>query len=242
MLNMAENLKELKHLAIIMDGNRRWAKSRGLSIKGGHRAGAETLSNTINWCIDFGIQYLTVYAFSTENWKRDSSEIDDIMSLLREYLSSKEKEFCKKGVRIKAIGAEDSIDRDIVEKVKRIEENTRNNDTIQVNIAFNYGGRMEILDIFKKVVREIQNGTIGIEDVNDMVFREHLYYGDIPDPDLVIRTGGEFRISNFLLWEIAYSEFYFTDVFWPDFTKELLGDIISNFKKRERRYGGTIKK
>ncbi len=239
---MAENLKELKHLAIIMDGNRRWAKSRGLSIKNGHRAGADTLGNTINWCIDFGIKYLTVYAFSTENWKRDPSEINDIMSLLREYLSSKEKEFNKNGIRVKAIGIENNVDKDIIEKVKKIEENTKNNNILQVNIAFNYGGRTEILDVVKKIAKKVQDGTLKVDDIDDKIFKENLYYGDIPDPDLVVRTGGEFRISNFLLWEIAYSEFYFTDVFWPDFSKELLSDIINNFKKRERRYGGTIKK
>lgn len=239
---MAENLKELKHLAIIMDGNRRWAKSRGLSIKNGHRAGADTLSNTINWCIDFGIKYLTVYAFSTENWKRDPSEINDIMSLLREYLSSKEKEFNKNCIRVKAIGIENNVDKDIIEKVKKIEENTKNNNVLQVNIAFNYGGRTEVLDVVKKIAKKVQDGTLKVDDIDDKIFKENLYYGDIPDPDLVVRTGGEFRISNFLLWEIAYSEFYFTDVFWPDFSKELLSDIINNFKKRERRYGGTIKK
>lgn len=239
---MVENLKELKHLAIIMDGNRRWAKGRGLSIKGGHKAGAEMLTNTINWCIDFGIRYLTVYAFSTENWKRDPVEINDIMSLLREYLSSKEKDFNKKGVKIKAIGIENNVEKDIIEKVKKIEESTKNNNVLQVNIAFNYGGRVEVLDVVKKIAKRVQDGTLKIENIDDKIFKENLYYGDIPDPDLVVRTGGEFRISNFLLWEVAYSEFYFTDVFWPDFSKELLSDIINNFNKRERRYGGTIKK
>lgn len=239
---MSENLKDLKHLAIIMDGNRRWAKNKGLSVKKGHKAGADTLSNTIDWCIDFGIKYLTVYAFSTENWKRDPAEINDIMSLLREYLSSKESDFNKKGVRIKAIGIEQNVDKDIIEKIKKIEENTKNNDILQVNIAFNYGGRTEILDVVKAISRQVQSGNLKINDIDEKIFKENLYYKDIPDPDLVIRTGGEIRISNFLLWEIAYSEFYFTDVFWPDFSKELLSDIINNFKKRERRYGGTIKK
>lgn len=238
---MVENLKELKHLAIIMDGNRRWAKSRGLSIKNGHKAGANTLSNTINWCIDFGIKYLTVYAFSTENWKRDHNEINDIMSLLREYLKSNEKDFIKKGVKIKTIGIENNIDKDIIEKIRKIEENTKNNDILQVNIAFNYGGRTEILDVVKKIAKKVQDKTLEIDDINDDIFKNNLYYGDIPDPDLVIRTGGDYRISNFLLWEIAYSEFYFTETFWPDFNKDLLNNIINNFNKRERRYGGTIK-
>ena len=239
---MAGEARKLEHLAIIMDGNRRWAKSKNKSIKSGHKAGADTLSKAIDWCIDFNIKYLTVYAFSTENWKRDSSEINDIMSLLRDYLSSKQNDFKKKGIRIKAIGVEDNIDEDIVDKVKEIEKDTKDNTVIQVNIAFNYGGRREILDAVKKISQDIKGGLLNISQIDENVFKSKLYYGDIPDPDLIIRTAGEFRVSNFLLWEMAYSEFYFTDIFWPDFSKNILSDIINNFNKRERRYGGTIKK
>lgn len=239
---MAENIKNLTHLAVIMDGNRRWAKSKGLSIKEGHRAGADTLSKMIDWCIDFEIKYLTIFAFSTENWKREKEEINGIMSLLRDYLSSKRDDFMKKKIKVKSIGVEDNIDKDIVESVKKIENDTINNDVIQVNIAFNYGGRTEILNVAKKIAGDVKNGLIMMDDINENIFKKYLYYGNIPDPDLVIRTGGEVRISNFLLWEMAYSEFYFTDVFWPNFSKDLLNDIINNFKRRERRYGGTIKK
>ena len=239
---MTEELKKINHLAIIMDGNRRWARKNGKSVKDGHREGAERLSNTIDWCIEFGIKYLTVFAFSTENWKRDSSEINDIMALLRHYLKSKEKDFNKKGIRVRAIGVEDGVDRDILESIRKIEADTENNNILCLNVAFNYGGRREIVDATKKISQMVKDGLLKIEDINEDVFKTKLYYGDIPDPDLIVRTGGEFRISNFLLWEMAYAELYFDDALWPDFSKELLIKIINNFKKRERRYGGTVQK
>lgn len=239
---MIEKTRDLEHLAIIMDGNRRWAKSVGKTIKDGHKAGANKLTEVIEWCIDFGIKYLTVYAFSIENWKRDSCEVNDIMSLLRQYLSSKSDDFDKKNVKIKTIGSKNNIDADILSKIIDIEEKTKNNDAIQVNIAFNYSGREEILDATRNIAKLIKSEDIKLDDIDERLFCNSLYYGCIPEPDLVIRTGGDLRVSNFLLWEIAYSEFYFADVFWPDFSKELLDDIINNFKKRERRYGGTIKK
>ena len=239
---MNEKLRDLEHLAIIMDGNRRWAKSLGKSVKDGHKAGADKLSEVIDWCIEFNIKYLTVYAFSVENWKRDDKEINDIISLLTKYLFSKEDDFKSKNIKIKTIGSKDNIDSDIVKQISKIEERTKNNTSIQVNIAFNYSGRQEIVNITKNISKLISNGDIKVNDIDEKLISNNLYYGGIPDPDLVIRTGGELRVSNFLLWEIAYSEFYFTDVFWPDFSKELLSDIINNFKKRERRYGGTIRK
>lgn len=238
---MVEKVSNLNHLAVIMDGNRRWARENGVSVKDGHKAGAEKLSEFVKWCIDFNIRYLTVYAFSTENWKRDKDEVDDIMSLLNNYLSIKKDDFYKSGVKLKMIGAEDNVDKDILMKIKSIEDYTKDNDKIQLNIAFNYGGRMEILDAVKKIVNDVQNGELNIKDINEELFRKKLYYGDIPDPDLMIRPGGDYRISNYLLWEIAYSEFYFTNTYWPDFSKDLLADIINNFSKRERRYGGTVK-
>lgn len=235
---MVENNTNLKHLAIIMDGNRRWAKENGVSVKDGHKAGAEKLSEFIKWCIEFNIKYLTVYAFSTENWKRDKEEVDDIMSLLNRYLSMKKDEFYDSGVKVKMIGAEDNINIDTLKKIKDIEEYTKNNNKIQLNIAFNYGGRREIVDATKKIVSEVKSGEINIEDIDEELFKENLYYGNIPDPDLMIRPGGDYRISNYLLWEMAYSEFYFTKTYWPDFSKELLEEIINNFNTRERRYGG----
>lgn len=235
---MVENNTNLKHLAIIMDGNRRWAKENGASVKDGHKAGAEKLSEFVKWCIEFNIKYLTVYAFSTENWKRSKEEVDNIMSLLNRYLSMKKDEFYDIGVKVKMIGVEDNINIDTLKKIKDIEEYTKNNNKIQLNIAFNYGGRREILDATKKIVSEVKSGKISIEDIDEELFKENLYYGNIPDPDLMIRPGGDYRISNYLLWEMAYSEFYFTKTYWPDFSKKLLEDIINNFNTRERRYGG----
>lgn len=237
---MLENTNKLNHLAVIMDGNRRWAKRNNLNIKDGHKAGAEKLSEFVKWCIDFNIKYLTVYAFSTENWKRDKNEVNDIMTLLKNYLSIKKDKFKKDGVKIKVIGVDDGVEKSIINQINEIEKYTENNDKLQLNIAFNYGGRREIIDATKKIIGQIKNNDISIEDVNEELFKKNLYYGDIPDPDLVIRTGNEYRLSNFLLWEIAYSELCITDVCWPDFSKELLNDIINNFNKRERRYGGTI--
>lgn len=235
---MVEKAININHLAVIMDGNRRWAKKNDVSIKEGHKAGAEKLSEFVKWCIEFNIKYLTVYAFSTENWKRDKEEVSDIMSLLNNYLSAKKDEFYDSGVKVKMIGAEDNINIDTLKKIKDIEEYTKNNNKIQLNIAFNYGGRREILDATKKIVSEVKSGKISIEDIDEELFKENLYYGNIPDPDLMIRPGGDYRISNYLLWEMAYSEFYFTKTYWPDFSKELLEEIINNFNTRERRYGG----
>ena len=235
---MVENNINLKHLAIIMDGNRRWAKENGVSVKDGHKAGAEKLSEFVKWCIEFNIKYLTVYAFSTENWKRDKEEVSDIISLLNNYLSAKKDEFYDSGIKVKMIGAEDKINIDTLKKIKDIEEYTKNNNKIQLNIAFNYGGRREILDATKKIVSEVKSDKISIEDIDEELFKEYLYYGNIPDPDLMIRPGGDYRISNYLLWEMAYSEFYFTKTYWPNFSKELLEEIINNFNTRERRYGG----
>lgn len=235
---MVEKVININHLAVIMDGNRRWAKENGVSVKDGHKAGAEKLSEFVKWCIEFNIKYLTVYAFSTENWKRDKEEVDDIMSLLNRYLSIKKDEFYDSGIKVKMIGAEDNINIDTLKKIKDIEEYTKNNNKIQLNIAFNYGGRREILDATKKIVSEVKSGKISIEDIDEELFKEYLYYGNIPDPDLMIRPGGDYRISNYLLWEMAYSEFYFTRTYWPNFSKKLLEDIINNFNTRERRYGG----
>lgn len=235
---MVEKESKLHHLAIIMDGNRRWAKQVGKTVREGHNEGAKRLGDAMDWCIEFGIKYLTLFAFSTENWKRDKQEIDDIMSLLRYYLKSKRDEFLKKGIKIKWIGIENNVDRDIVEDIKKLELDTKEKEVLHVNVAFNYGGRMEILDTAKKLCRQVKQGVIDVDDIDELTFKNNLYYGNIPDPDLIIRTGGDYRISNFLLWEMAYSEFYFTDKFWPAFDKNLLSEIINNFEKRERRYGG----
>lgn len=220
------------HIAIIMDGNRRWAKKRNLPISMGHKAGAETLQKVIESCIDIGIKYLTVYAFSTENWKRDAKEVSDLMNLLREYLVKLEEDNQDRNARICVIGDITRLDNDLQEKINSIQEKTKNNTGLTINVALNYGGRDEILNAIKKLsVDEIKNLTVES-------FNKKLYTADSPDPDLIIRTAGEQRLSNFLLWQCAYSEFWYTDVLWPDFSRKILENAISDFSKRNRKFGG----
>lgn len=224
---------KLKHIAIIMDGNGRWAKEKGLARSAGHKKGAETLQKIASAVADNGIKYLTVYAFSTENWKRDKSEVDYLMGLLREYLSSEFKEIKEKGARIKFIGERDMLAVDIVEKMEKIERETAQNEKFTFCIALSYGSRAEILNAVKKAAVLINQG----QQITEADFSKLLYTFDMPDPDLVIRTSGEQRISNYLLWQIAYSELFFTKTYWPDFSVEELTRIIQNFNSRERRYG-----
>ena len=220
------------HIAIIMDGNRRWAKKRNLPIGMGHKAGAETLQKVIESCIDIGIKYLTVYAFSTENWKRDAKEVSDLMNLLREYLVKLEEDNQDRNARICVIGDITRLDNDLQEKINSIQEKTKNNTGLTINVALNYGGRDEILNAIKKLsADEIKNLTVES-------FNKKLYTADSPDPDLIIRTAGEQRLSNFLLWQCAYSEFWYTDVLWPDFSRKILENAISEFSKRNRKFGG----
>lgn len=220
------------HIAIIMDGNRRWAKKRNLPIGMGHKAGAETLQKIIESCIDIGIKYLTVYAFSTENWKRDAKEVSDLMNLLREYLVKLEKDNQDRNARICVIGDITKLENDLQEKINSIQEKTKNNTGLTINVALNYGGRDEILNAIKRLsADEIKNLTVES-------FNKKLYTADSPDPDLIIRTAGEQRLSNFLLWQCAYSEFWYTDVLWPDFSRKILENAISDFSKRNRKFGG----
>lgn len=220
------------HIAIIMDGNRRWAKKRNLPIGMGHKAGAETLQKVIESCIDIGIKYLTVYAFSTENWKRDPKEVSDLMNLLREYLAKLEKDNQDRNARICVIGDITKLDADLQEKINSIQEKTKNNTGITINVALNYGGRDEILNAIKRL------NSDEIKDLTVESFNKKLYTADSPDPDLIIRTAGEQRLSNFLLWQCAYSEFWYTDVLWPDFSRKTLENAISDFGKRNRKFGG----
>ena len=220
------------HIAIIMDGNRRWAKKRNLPIGMGHKAGAETLQKIIESCIDIGIKYLTVYAFYTENWKRDAKEVSHLMNLLREYLVKLEKDNQDRNARICVIGDITNLENDLQEKINSIQEKTKNNTGLTINVALNYGGRDEILNAIKRLsVDEIKNLTVES-------FNKKLYTADSPDPDLIIRTAGEQRLSNFLLWQCAYSEFWYTDVLWPDFSRKILENAISDFSKRNRKFGG----
>ena len=227
----------LKHIAIIMDGNGRWAQKRGLPRSAGHKKGAETLQKIAKAAADMGIKCLTVYAFSTENWKRSKDEVDYLMNLLRQYLKSELKEIQERGARIRFIGERKMLDADIVAQMEHIERETENNDKLTFCVALSYGSRAEIIAAARKAAEEITAGKLKPDQLTEDVFSGFLYTAGMPDPDLVIRTSGEQRLSNYLLWQIAYSEFYFTPTLWPDFSAGELKSIIADFNSRERRYG-----
>ena len=234
---MTKENNKLEHLAIIMDGNGRWAARRGLPRSMGHRKGAEVVKEITRAAGELGIKYLTLYAFSTENWNRSEDEVKTLMGLLRDYLQSDLKEVQQNNVRIRFIGEREMLDADIVRKMAEIEADTLRNTGMTLCIALSYGSRQEIVNAVKKTAALVKEGDISLNDVDVKLFSDMLYTKDMPDPDLVIRTSGEQRISNYLLWQIAYAEFFFTDVLWPGFNKKLLEDIIKNFNMRERRYG-----
>jgi len=229
-----ENIQKIPtHLAIIMDGNGRWALEKGLPRISGHRAGTENLREVIEACAEFGIQYLTIYAFSTENWKRPPEEIQGLMKIFKSMLDRELKNLHENGVQLRHLGRLDRIDQELQQKVREAIELTKDNQTLILNVAFNYGGRDEILQAVKQI---IANGH-SIEDLDDELFGKYLYTADSPDPDLIIRTSGEYRCSNFLIWQSAYSEWYFTPTYWPDFGKEELQKALAAYNERERRYG-----
>ena len=228
---------KLQHLAIIMDGNGRWATKRGLPRSIGHKKGAEVVKEITRAAGELGIKYLTLYAFSTENWNRSEDEVKTLMGLLRDYLKSDLKEVQENNVRIRFVGERDMLEDDIVRKMSEIEADTLQNTGMTLCIALSYGSRQEIVNAVKKTAYLVKKGDISLNDIDVKLFSDMLYTKDIPDPDLVIRTSGEQRISNYLLWQIAYAEFFFTEVLWPDFNKQILEDIIKDFNARERRYG-----
>lgn len=224
---------ELKHVAIIMDGNRRWAKRRGLPVLMGHHAGVKALENTVRAVKEFGIKYISVYAFSTENWKRNETEVSGLMGIFQLYAKLKLRELMKEQVRIRFAGAEENVPSNITKILHNLEDKTKQNDAIELLVCFNYGGRRELVDAFNKLMKKGTNGEITEKDISAAV-----YLPDIPDPDLIIRTSGEMRLSNFWLWQSAYSEYYFTDTLWPDFGRDELKKAIDNYLGRQRRYGG----
>lgn len=228
-----------KHIAIIMDGNRRWAKENGLQTGLGHKKGAEVLEKTARYCNKIGIKYLTVYAFSTENWKRSKEEVQGIMILLEKYLDHFLKSADLDNIRLKIIGNWDSEEVPIKlrNKMKEIQEKTEDNTGLTLNIAFNYGGRKEIVMACRNIAEQVKNGTLSVEDINETVFSDNLYTKGQDDPDLVIRTSGELRTSNFLPWQITYSEFLFLEKFWPDFTDDDVDAAIKIYENRHRRIG-----
>lgn len=225
-------LKIPTHIAIIMDGNGRWATARGLPRMEGHRAGTENLRPMIKACVEFGVKYLTLYAFSTENWGRPREEVNGLLAILESVIDRELKELNAEGVRIVHVGRLDAMPRKVREKVRHSMEVTRNNERLILNIAWNYGGRDEIVYALQNIIRE----GIPADEVTEDVVTQHLFTR-CPDPDLIIRTSGEIRVSNFLLWQSAYSEWYFTPTLWPDFDKEELKKAIEEFSQRKRRFG-----
>ena len=226
-----------QHIAIIMDGNGRWAKKRGLSRSVGHREGSATLKKIVEACYNLGVKYLTVYAFSTENWSRPKEEVDELMKLLLEYLKNAEKELKGKNIRIKVIGDRNRLPDDIVSEIERVEKNTSHIKGLDFIIALNYGGRQEIVDAVASIVNDAKNNKI--TEINEEIISQRLYTNGKPDPDLLIRTSGEIRLSNFLIWQSSYSELFFCDVLWPDFTQKHLEEAILSYQGRQRRFGGV---
>lgn len=234
---MLENLKVPNHVAIILDGNGRWAKSKGIPRNYGHVQGAKAVEVICEEAYKMGIQYLTVYAFSTENWKRPKDEVDALMKLLRNYLKTCLKTAEKNRMCVRILGDKAGLDNDIRARIEELEKATKNNDGLHFQIALNYGGRDEIVRAVRKAAALAAQGGINGEEITEEVFGSLLDTGSLPDPDLLIRTCNEQRISNFLLWQLAYTEFYFTEVPWPDFSKEELIKAIEAYNKRDRRYG-----
>ncbi|MGQ9643389.1 MAG: isoprenyl transferase [Ignavibacterium sp.] len=226
-----------KHIAIIMDGNGRWAKKRGLPRVAGHKRGVDTVKDIVEACAEIGVKFLTLYTFSTENWKRPKDEVSTLMRLLLNSLKDRVDELCENDIRLTTIGDTDALPYEVQKQLKADIERTKNNKKMVLNLALSYSGRWEILEAVKKISRAVEKGDIKADEINEQLFSKFLTTKDLPDPDLVIRTSGEFRVSNFLLWQIAYSEFVITDIYWPDFNRHHLYESIRAFQKRERRFG-----
>jgi undecaprenyl diphosphate synthase len=227
------------HIGVIMDGNGRWAKKRGLPRSAGHSAGADTLKKIVTECNKMGIKYITVYAFSTENWKRPKEEVDYLMNLLMSYLKDAENTLAGENVVIKAIGSRKELSDELCRQIVKTENFTKDNDGIIMNIALNYGAREEIVKAVREISEEAAAGKIIPEEITPEMISGHLYTKNQPDPDLIIRTSGEERLSNFMLWQLAYSELWFSEKLWPDFSVADLHQAILDFQKRNRRYGGV---
>ncbi|HHW94033.1 MAG TPA: isoprenyl transferase [Clostridiaceae bacterium] len=240
MIENAESRNEgvLRHLAVIMDGNGRWAKKRHLSREIGHRRGAENLRTLCILCRERKIQYLTVYAFSTENWKRSAAEVGALMRLITLFFRKYAEELEQEGIRLQFIGDRTNLPAHVIETIEQAEESSKDRRMLRLIIAFNYGGRREIVEAARSLSLEILAGAIRHDDLTEQMFAQHLYLSDVPDPDLIVRTGGEMRLSNFLLWQAAYAEFYSVDCLWPDFGAAELDAALDDYKRRHRRFGG----
>ena len=235
---MQENIILPQHIAIIMDGNRRWAKQRKLDVRLGHKKGAETLEDIVRYCNKIGIKYLTVYAFSTENWKRPKEEVAAIMDILRDYLKDS-KNFKHENIKVKFIGNLSVLDQDIQQLIVEAEEGSADATGLNLNIALNYGGRDEIVNAVKLVSNKVLTNEITLDEITEELISANLYTANQPDPDLIIRPSGEYRLSNYLIWQAAYSEYWFSNVLWPDFSPKHLEKAIDEFNSRSRRFGGV---
>lgn len=226
-----------EHIAIIMDGNGRWAKKRFMPTAMGHEQGGKTVQRVIDLCLEKGVKWLTLYAFSTENWNRSALEVKALMSMLKKYLKEREPEMMEKGARLHAIGELYMLPEDCQEQLRATMEKTKDNDKLNVVLALSYGSRQEMVHAAKMLAQQAVEGKIKPEDITPDLFASHLYTADMPDPDLLIRTSGELRISNYLLWQISYSEIFVTDTLWPDFGREDFETALASFHKRDRRFG-----
>lgn len=227
------------HIAIILDGNGRWAKAKGTPRNYGHAQGSKNVERICEEAYRMGVKYLTVYAFSTENWNRPKDEVDALMKLLRNYMKTCLKTAAKNDMKVRVIGDKTGLDEDIRNRIAELEEATKDNGGLNFQIALNYGSRDEIVRAVRRVSEDVKEGKVKPEDIDEKMFETYLDTHGIPDPDLMIRTSGELRLSNYLLWQLAYTEFYFTDIPWPDFTKEELSKAIEQYNRRDRRYGGV---
>lgn len=227
------------HIAIILDGNGRWAKAKGMPRNYGHAQGSKNVERICEEAYRMGVKYLTVYAFSTENWNRPKDEVDALMKLLRNYMKTCLKTVAKNDMKVRVIGDKTGLDEDIRNRIAELEEATKDNGGLNFQIALNYGSRDEIVRAVRRVSEDVKEGKVKPEDIDEKMFETYLDTHGIPDPDLMIRTSGELRLSNYLLWQLAYTEFYFTDIPWPDFTKEELSKAIEQYNRRDRRYGGV---
>ena len=237
--NESLGLKIPGHVAVILDGNGRWAKKRHLPRTMGHVQGSKVVEDMLYVVDELGVKYFTVYAFSTENWKRSIEEVGTLMNILRKYLKDCVKKSMKNNVKCRVIGRKEELSEDIIESINNLEEKTKNNTGLNFTIAINYGGRDEIVRAVRKIADKVKAGEIETSDIDEAMISDNLDTAGIPDPDLLIRTSGEQRLSNYLPWQLAYTEFYFTDVYWPDFNREELIKACEKYNKRERRYGGV---
>ncbi|MCI0502142.1 MAG: isoprenyl transferase [Fusobacteria bacterium] len=235
---MKDTLNIPRHIGIIMDGNGRWAEKRGEIRANGHKAGMKSLRNIVEFTRELGVDYLTVYAFSTENWKRPATEVKFLMKLLELYIKNEVKYLKKNNIALRFLSRRSNLEPRLLKMIEQVEEETRKDSKMVLSIAFNYGGRQEISDGINKLLEDYDNGLVKKDQINEDNFQNYLYTSKMPDPELIIRTSGEFRTSNFLLWQGAYSEYYITDVLWPDFKNEDMLKAIESYNLRNRRFGG----